>query len=35
MPDPVKTTRRYDSPRRREQAEATRAQILEAAGRLF
>src|SRR6476620_11676801 len=35
MPEPVKTTRRYDSPRRREQAEATRAQILEAAGRLF
>jgi AcrR family transcriptional regulator len=35
MPDPVKTTRRYDSPRRREQAEATRTQILEAAGRLF
>lgn len=35
MSDPVKTTRRYDSPRRREQAAATRGQILEAAQRLF
>ncbi len=35
MADPVKSTRRYESPRRREQAEATRAQILEAAWRLF
>src|SRR4051794_35794304 len=34
MSDPVKT-RRYDSPRRREQAEATRRQILAAAQRLF
>jgi AcrR family transcriptional regulator len=33
--DPVKTTRRYDSPRRREQAAATRQLILEAAQRLF
>ena len=32
---PVKPRRRYDSPRRREQAEATRAAILEAAQRLF
>ncbi|HEY3189036.1 MAG TPA: TetR family transcriptional regulator [Solirubrobacteraceae bacterium] len=31
----VKSTRRYDSPRRREQAAATRRQILEAAQRLF
>lgn len=35
MPPPVKSTRRYDSPRRREQAAATRVQILEAAQRLF
>jgi AcrR family transcriptional regulator len=35
MPDPVKATRRYESPRRREQAEATRLAILEAAERLF
>ena len=34
MSERVKT-RRYDSPRRREQAEATRRQILEAAQRLF
>jgi AcrR family transcriptional regulator len=31
----VKPTRRYDSPRRREQAAATRLEILEAAQRLF
>ena len=31
----VKTRRRYDSPRRREQAAATRGAILEAARRLF
>ena len=35
MADPVKSTRRYDSPRRREQAAATRQLILEAAQRLF
>ncbi len=35
MAEPVKTTRRYDSPRRREQAAATRGQILQAAQRLF
>jgi AcrR family transcriptional regulator len=35
MTEPVKGTRRYHSPRRREQAEATRRQILEAAERLF
>jgi AcrR family transcriptional regulator len=35
MADPVKTTRRYDSPRRREQAAATRREILRAAQRLF
>ena len=35
MPQPVKPTRRYDSPRRREQAAATRLEILEAARRLF
>jgi AcrR family transcriptional regulator len=35
MADPVKTTRRYESPRRREQAAATRAEILEGAQRLF
>jgi AcrR family transcriptional regulator len=34
MAEPVKT-RRYDSPRRREQAAATRLAILEAAERLF
>jgi AcrR family transcriptional regulator len=34
MPERVKT-RRYDSPRRREQAAATRREILEAAQRLF
>jgi AcrR family transcriptional regulator len=34
MADRVKT-RRYESPRRREQAEATRRQILDAAQRLF
>ena len=35
MSDFVKSTRRYDSPRRREQAAATRLAILEAAQRLF
>ncbi len=35
MPEPVKPTRRYDSPRRREQAAATRLEILDAAERLF
>jgi AcrR family transcriptional regulator len=35
MADPVKKTRRYDSPRRREQAAATRVEILEAAKTLF
>ncbi len=35
MAERVKTKRRYDSPRRREQAAATRRQILEAAQRLF
>src|SRR5205823_2770067 len=35
MAETVKTKRRYDSPRRREQAAATRRQILEAAQRLF
>lgn len=35
MAKPVKTTRRYDSPRRRAQAEATRREILAAAQRLF
>lgn len=35
MADTVKSTRRYESPRRREQAAATRQQILEAAQRLF
>jgi AcrR family transcriptional regulator len=35
MADAVKSTRRYDSPRRREQAAATRGEILEAAQRLF
>ena len=35
MAEPVKSTRRYDSPRRREQAAATRLAILDAAQRLF
>jgi AcrR family transcriptional regulator len=35
MAEPVKTTRRYDSPRRREQAAATRRAILQAAQRRF
>src|SRR6478672_5080563 len=35
MAEPVKSTRRYESPRRREQAAATRREILEAAHRLF
>src|SRR5215217_3506766 len=35
MAEPVKTTRRYDSPRRRAQAAATRDDILDAAQRLF
>ena len=35
MAEPVKSTRRYDSPRRRAQAAATRHDILEAAQRLF
>ena len=35
MEEPVKPTRRYDSPRRREQAAATRRDILEAAQQLF
>src|SRR4051812_825830 len=35
MAEPVKSTRRYDSPRRREQAAATRLEILDAAERLF
>ena len=35
MARPVKSTRRYESPRRAAQAAATRAQILDAAGRLF
>src|SRR5438876_9912747 len=35
MAETVKTTRRYDSPRRREQAAATRREILDAAQRLF
>ena len=35
MPEGVKATRRYDSTRRREQAAATRQQILDAAQRLF
>lgn len=35
MSDSVRPRRRYDSPRRREQAEATRRDILEAARRLF
>jgi AcrR family transcriptional regulator len=35
MVERVKPTRRYDSPRRREQAAGTRLEILEAAQRLF
>jgi AcrR family transcriptional regulator len=35
LAEPVKRPRRYDSPRRREQAAATRSAILAAAGRLF
>jgi AcrR family transcriptional regulator len=35
LPEPVKAKRRYDSTRRREQAAATRLEILEAAQRLF
>src|SRR5690242_9982290 len=35
MAEPVKRPRRYDSPRRREQAEETRRQILDAARTLF
>jgi AcrR family transcriptional regulator len=35
MAEPVKAKRRYDSTRRREQAAATRREILEAAQRLF
>jgi AcrR family transcriptional regulator len=35
MTDPVKPTRRYDSPRRRQQAAETRRAILDAAQRLF
>jgi AcrR family transcriptional regulator len=35
MPDDVKPARSYRSPRRREQAEATRIEILDAAQRLF
>jgi AcrR family transcriptional regulator len=35
MPEPVKSTRRYDSPRRRQQAADTRRDILGAAARLF
>ncbi|HEV2057920.1 MAG TPA: TetR family transcriptional regulator [Solirubrobacteraceae bacterium] len=35
MSEGVKSTRRYESSRRREQAEATRLQILQAAQRLF
>jgi AcrR family transcriptional regulator len=35
MAEPVKHTRRYESPHRREQATATRRQILESAERLF
>ncbi|HEY0389520.1 MAG TPA: helix-turn-helix domain-containing protein [Gaiellales bacterium] len=35
MAERVKRTRRYESPRRREQAEATRREILDAAERLF
>src|SRR4051795_965787 len=35
MAEPVKPTRRYDSPRRRQQASATRSDILAGAQRLF
>ncbi|HXV94988.1 MAG TPA: helix-turn-helix domain-containing protein [Gaiellaceae bacterium] len=35
MTNPVKPTRRYESPRRRQQAAATRRDILQAARRLF
>jgi AcrR family transcriptional regulator len=35
MPDAVKRTRRYDSPRRRQQAADTRRAIVDAAQRLF
>jgi AcrR family transcriptional regulator len=35
MPDGVKATRRYNSPRRQEQAAATRRSVLDAAQRLF
>lgn len=35
MAEPVKSTRRYDSPRRRAQAAATRRDILQAAQHLF
>jgi AcrR family transcriptional regulator len=35
MSEPVKSTRRYESPRRRKQAADTRRDILEAAQRLF
>jgi AcrR family transcriptional regulator len=35
MNEPVKAKRAYNSPRRREQAEATRREILDAAQRLF
>jgi AcrR family transcriptional regulator len=35
MAEPVKRTRRYESPRRRDQAAATRRHILESAQRLF
>ena len=35
MAEPVKAKRRYDSSRRRAQAEATRVDILDAAQRLF
>ena len=35
MADPVKSTRRYESPRRKAQAAATRMQILESAQALF
>ncbi len=35
MSQPIKRTRRYESPRRAAQAAATRRQILESAGKLF
>lgn len=35
MTEPVKSTRRYESPRRKAQAAATRMQILESAQKLF